>query len=66
MIISNYTELPLTKNNVTNNLIQIYNTTNKFHISNKKQLEEDMQKAGLNKINILEVKGFIFGIGWVE
>ena len=66
VVIFNYTELPLTKNNVTNNLIQIYNTTNKFHISNKKQLEEDMQKAGLNKINILEVKGFIFGIGWVE
>jgi len=66
VIIFNYTELPLTKNNVTNNLIQIYNTTNKFQISNKKQLEEDMRKAGLNKITILEVKGFIFGIGWVE
>ena len=66
IVLSNYSELPLTDNYVTNNLIQIYNTINRYQISNKKQLEEDMRKAGLNRITILEVKGFIFGIGWVE
>ena len=49
-----------------NQLIQIYNTINKYQISNKKQLEEDMRKAGLNKITTIEVKGFIFAIGWIE
>ena len=66
VVLTNYSELPLTENYATNNLIQIYNTINKYQISNKKQLEEDMRKAGLNKITILELKGFIFGIGWVE
>ncbi len=66
VVLTNYSELPLTENYVTNNLIQIYNTINKYQISNKKQLEEDMRKAGLDRITILEVKGFIFGIGWVE
>lgn len=66
VVLTNYSELPLTENYVTNSLIQIYNVINKYQISNKEQLEEDMRKAGLNRINILEVKGFIFGIGWVE
>jgi len=66
VVLTNYSELPLTENYATNNLIQIYNTINKYQISNKEQLEEDMRKAGLNKITILEIKGFIFGIGWVE
>lgn len=66
VILTNYSELPSTENYVTNNLIQIYNKINKYQISNKKQLEEDMRKAGLNRISILEIKGFIFGIGWIE
>jgi hypothetical protein len=66
VVLTNYSELPLTENYATNNLIQIYNTINKYQISNKEQLEEDMRKAGLNKITVLDIKGFIFGIGWVE
>ncbi len=66
VILSNYVELPLTKNYVTNTLIHIYNTINKYQISSKEQLEEDMRKAGLNKITILEIKGIIFAIGWIE
>ena len=66
VILTNYSELPSTENYVTNSLIQIYNKINKYQISNKKQLEEDMRKAGLNRISILEIKGFIFGIGWIE
>jgi hypothetical protein len=66
IIVSNYSELPKTKNYVTNSLVKIYNTINNYQISNKDQLEEDMRNAGLSKITILEVKGFIFGIGWIE
>ena len=65
VVIVNFHELPMTENAMTNRLIEMYHQANLHQISNSLKLKKDMEKVGFDKIEILEYKGLIFGIGWI-